>query len=550
MIIYGGMLAAYLVLVLIVMVNGAVYETLGIGHKRHARAMRTMWRYHTGLHFSRSGSYGDEAKLKRTAGASNRATPDGRIVYYARWNRPRRALRNNLIVLLVLAWMYGMVLDTQLTVQVATVAATLAFFGGIVLLIRRARNKRLANLPAVLENARVLQLELKHQKGIPVTAERGATSLALLEQAQLEGPPKLRTGVATPVLATLLSGELGISPAEVAVRLKLSPDRGSVNLPDTFAALQRQRDVIEEIVAATMKGKVAFTWETTLTPRVVSWRPVVSNLPTTVKFRDYLAAAEACQRRDFAQGVKIDGNVYVNSHRGENSWHCMSMGSGTGKSTRFLLKAVQIHRADPKAHIYCVDTKQVSFEPLKKLDSPRIHIYDDPESHMGDIYDVFYVLESLLRERYSSVRRGESRLDDYDDVWLLVDEGNDLATQIKIYWQNKLKRPGDPAAPPVWSEAIATLINLGRQANMFGEFMFQNMTDRALGGVSLRDAFGIYGMAGYTKNQWSRIIGTTPMPECKNGPGRIMMVRGTEQDWVQGFVDDDEFLLAYAMGRV
>jgi hypothetical protein len=77
--------------------------------------------------------------------------------------------------------------------------------------------------------------------------------------------------------------------------------------------------------------------------------------------------------------------------------------------------------------------------------------------------------------------------------------------------------------------------------------MFQNMTDKVLGGVSLRDAWSYIGMAGFNKNQWGRIVGTTPVPELRTGPGRIMMVNGPDQRWIQGFYDDPDWLREYAM---
>jgi hypothetical protein len=54
-------------------------------------------------------------------------------------------------------------------------------------------------------------------------------------------------------------------------------------------------------------------------------------------------------------------------------------------------------------------------------------------------------------------------------------------------------------------------------------------------------------MAAYKRNQWTRVVGTTPVPDCRIGPGKIMMVNGSDQRWVQGFFDDHEFLREYAL---
>jgi hypothetical protein len=55
-------------------------------------------------------------------------------------------------------------------------------------------------------------------------------------------------------------------------------------------------------------------------------------------------------------------------------------------------------------------------------------------------------------------------------------------------------------------------------------------------------------MAGYTKNQWGRIIGGD-YEEPKAGQGRIRMCQGPSKVWVQGFYDDPQYLREYAMAN-
>src|SRR5262249_3461506 len=163
-------------------------------------------------------------------------------------------------------------------------------------------------------------------------------------------------------------------------------------------------------------------------------------------------------------------------HNGDTPWHLRSAGPGSGKSTGFFVKAVQICHRDPMADLYCIDTKQVSFEDMHGI--PGVHIYNDPEAHMGDIWRVFFVIEGLMRDRYTALREHRATLDDFNDIWLLVDEGNDLANQLKLFYQQNMKKSSDPAQPNIWPDAIAPIINLGRQVKIRGEWMFQNMTDR------------------------------------------------------------------------
>ena len=138
-----------------------------------------------------------------------------------------------------------------------------------------------------------------------------APTLVLEKQPQLEGVPQN-------VLANLLAGKMGCSAAEISARLKLSPDQGSIVLPDTFAALIREREPIQEVIEAHTVGKVRFKWDTTATPRMLAWFPVVEHqLPNKVLFRDHLMALEALAPRESGLGLRADKSMYVQSHNGD-----------------------------------------------------------------------------------------------------------------------------------------------------------------------------------------------------------------------------------------
>jgi hypothetical protein len=360
----------------------------------------------------------------------------------------------------------------------------------------------------------------------------------------VEDRPRLTGGVPQKVLSILLAAPLGVSTDEAQTLLTLTPDKGTLKLPDRFPALGTQRDTIEEIVRAQSSAEaLRFSWHTSAVPRFVEWVPVVSRLPASATFREYLPQIQALPRGDLAVGLTMERQVYVTSHRGDTPWWLRSAGSGTGKSTGFLVKAAQILHQDPDAEIYCWDSKQTSFMPLHG--HPRVHIYDDPVTNLGGMWNGFYDLTKIMRERYTAIRTGRARKQDYNDLWVLVDEGNDLGGQFKTLWDTEIKPKGGSAAPAVWPECVVPIIYQGREVGIRGEWMFQNMTDKALGGVSLRDAFPGVGMAGYKKNQFTRIIGGTYEP-ARVGPGKILMCLGTEQTWVQGFNDDIDFLRDYA----
>jgi hypothetical protein len=219
------------------------------------------------------------------------------------------------------------------------------------------------------------------------------------------------------------------------------------------------------------------------------------------------------------------------------------MNSGTGKSSRFLVKAAQICHNDPTADLYCFDTKGISFNNVKGI--PGVFVFDDPFTPEGkqEIWQGWYGLEKILRKRYEKVRAGDRKLSDYNNVWVLMDEGNDLAGWLLNIWHGMGQNNNSPA---VWREAIEPLCRVGRQCGIRGEFMLQDVTDKALGGVSLKSAFSKFTMAGYLPTSFQRTIGS-PAPPLQTGQGRALMIRGREQEWIQCFYDDPEWLRAYAL---
>ena len=76
--------------------------------------------------------------------------------------------------------------------------------------------------------------------------------------------------------------------------------------------------------------------------------------------------------------------------------------------------------------------------------------------------------------------------------------------------------------------------------------MFQDLTDRAMGGQSLKFAFSAFCAAGFMPNQFVRTIGS-PAEECLEGPGRILVCQGNKRVWTQGFMDDEQWLHDYAL---
>jgi hypothetical protein len=511
--------------------NGYGQEYLGWRHAgRPGKIHTVLVRFHTGLHIDKDRSYGDEAHRKRAAGG-NRGT-----VYWHARSRWFRAVRNNAIIFGILVLLSMMADWPADTVRVITLLVMAGLVWYCVVLVRRMRRKHASKRPV----SRPAIAQTKRARAILEADERTVGRTPRLEE---EAEPALE-GVPAATLAALISGEMGCSTAEVLSGLVILPSGARLApLPDTFSAIERKRQNVEEIIGAAFRGKLRFDWATTSVPRALSFVPLVEHrLPSMVRFRDYLDKIEALPARDFGLGVRADRSMYVQSHRGDLPMWCDFMGSGCGKSTKFLVKAAQICHKDPLADVYCIDTKQISFEPLQGI--PGVYIYSNPVTEMEKIWNVFYVLNGILESRYTAVREGRNKLTDFNDIWVLGDEGNHLGDKLKNYHSKVLGETG--ASPAVWREAIAPLFQQGRQANIFCEWMFQDLTDRAMGGQSLKFAFSAYIAAGFQPNQFTRTIGS-PAEECQEGQGRMLVCQGNKRTWTQGFYDDEQWLHDYAL---
>ena len=129
--------------------------------------------------------------------------------------------------------------------------------------------------------------------------------------------------------------------------------------------------------------------------------------------------------------------------------------------TSFLVKAAQICHKDPLAEVHCFDTKQVSFEALHGI--PRVHVYDNPVTGMGEIWDGLYEIAGLVESRYTAVREKRAKLSDFRDVWVFCDEGNHLGGKLKNHWTKNLGETS--ATPSIWADAIAPILrHAGRPA--------------------------------------------------------------------------------------
>src|SRR5690606_18654802 len=84
----------------------------------------------------------------------------------------------------------------------------------------------------------------------------------------------------------------------------------------------------------------------------------------------------------------------------------------------------------------------------------------------------------------------------------------------------------DPAADPIWEEAVGRILRFGRAANVHLLAVFQDFKDNEFSGQSLRPLFPFKVLGSYDPHQWERITGMpkSVMPPPVKKPGLMVTV--------------------------
>jgi hypothetical protein len=358
-------------------------------------------------------------------------------------------------------------------------------------------------------------------------------------------------GITAPLAAAISSvAELEDADMEKAITLRHNwleikqGQLGEIALPDGFHANAGQKEVMQSLVESRFPKPVELKWKTTgtkkgqiVTARIMTAPP----LPRMVRFRDHLEDISQCVPGEYIIGYDKDNEPVKLSHNGEKPMKAFSMDSGTGKTTMLGSIAAQCLGNDPHSELVGFDVKRVSLEFLR--DIPGATIYSNPKA-LTEMWDGWYALRNEMDRRYELKQLGKQSI--FPRTWIVLEEGNTFAMMMNGLYKNELRQPGMGQNPPIWYDCIAQILWQGREVNMFVIAVVQNFVDRQFGGLSLRSAYGSFGMAGFKPNQWINIIQTRPVPELQTGQGRICIVDPPRQVWVQGLYGTHDELVEYA----
>ena len=342
----------------------------------------------------------------------------------------------------------------------------------------------------------------------------------------------------------LLPERLGADGARIVLRL-----------PWTFrgSELERQQvtDLINSRLPGEWQGRYSFTGEhfTAVYTHKPPPKPKEPDpeCPEGVDFfaDDIQEAIASCKVGEVVLGKDQNQEIIVRRLDGETPHWALSVGTGGGKSTFNMSVAVQLIAQG--YHIVVVDPKRSSVKPLEGI--PGVHIYGDPKNPQDMRAAIEWFGDEIDARSYVKDKNPDR---EFPGILLLIEEANEFADISKEWWDDNRKTkddedgPKDRATDTIWGD-VASSARLGRfvRGNILA--VFQDLRDQALGGKGLRNLFRLKFMGNYTVNQWKNVIGTTPVPDSVDKAGRMMIVEGNSNRWVQTLYGPGKDLREWAM---
>ncbi|WP_331718151.1 hypothetical protein OG985_50355 (plasmid) [Streptomyces sp. NBC_00289] len=328
----------------------------------------------------------------------------------------------------------------------------------------------------------------------------------------------------------------GDEPRENWLRLPASlaaPDaRIVIRLPWTWRGSDIDRENLSALVNSRIPGqwvgRVSLTGETFTA--VYTHKPAPkppAPVPTPPKAVDIeeprvQEALANLAPEEFLLGADENNELVVRRMAGEVSHWAYSVGSGGGKSTTLQWLAVQMILK--RGTIVGVDPKLISLAPLEGV--PGVFLYKDPENGR-DMRNVLYWVADVVMARFYEIEQGTAK--EFDPLYVFLEECNELAGILRNVWNKIRTKKGDdkdPAADPIWEEAVARILRFGRAANVHLLAVFQDFKDNEFSGQSLRPLFPFKVLGSYDPHQWERITGLpkSVMPPSVRKPGRMVTV--------------------------
>ncbi|MFD4263786.1 hypothetical protein ACFWR9_40845 [Streptomyces sp. NPDC058534] len=343
----------------------------------------------------------------------------------------------------------------------------------------------------------------------------------------------------------LLPERLGADGARIALRL-----------PWTFRGSELERQQVTELINSRLPGdwvgRYSFTGETFTAvythkppPKPPAPEP---ECPEGVGFfdEDIQEAIANCKKGEIVVGKDTFGNIVIKEMGdGETPHWALSVGTGGGKSAFCQMVIAQL--VAQGYYIFAADVKRVSVSNY--IGVVGCYIYNDPMNPQDMRNGVQWFVDEI------SARSAISEADptaEFPGILCLIEEANEFADVSREWWDDNRKTkddedgPKDRAADPIWG-TVASGARLGRHVHGNILAVFQDLRDQALGGKGLRNLFRLKFMGNFSVNSWNNVIGTKPVPDSIDKAGRMMIVEGNSQNWVQTLYATPDELRAWAI---
>lgn len=342
----------------------------------------------------------------------------------------------------------------------------------------------------------------------------------------------------------LLPPSLAAEDARIVIRLPWTW-RGSEGDRENLSALVNSRVPGQWVARVSLTGET-FTAVFTHKPPPKPPAPE-PECPAVVPFfdPDIQEAIANCKTGEIVLGKDTFGRIIICKLDGETPHWALSVGTGGGKST--FNQAVIVQAIAQGYHVIVVDVKRSSVKSMEGI--PGVHIYKDPKNPQDMRRAVQWFKDEIDARSY--VKDHDPSVE-FPGLLLIIEESNEFADVSKEWWDDNRKPtsdkegPADRATDPVWGD-VASAARLGRfvRGNIIG--VFQDLRDQALGGKGLRNLFRLKLMGNYSTQQWKNVIGTTPVPPSIDKAGRMLLVEGNSNTWVQTLYGEGDELKAWAM---
>lgn len=228
---------------------------------------------------------------------------------------------------------------------------------------------------------------------------------------------------------------------------------------------------------------------------------LVDELPTGVASRDLFGTAAVDRYGSAAAEIPFAVDEYGEILRWAPWLNPMFLVTGgTGKGKTVLEHTLLSGIARRGWEVRVLDGKQVEFLGFRGY--PNLSVVASWVEEQVAVINGFY---DLMMDRYRMIKLGEADEDDFDPVFLLIDEYRTFQEECNDWYQS-IRRKGDglPAKPPVFGK-VGGIARLGRTARCHQILGLQRPDAEFLSG-EMRDNFSMRAALGRVSAQQSEMM--------------------------------------------